>query len=248
MPGAEPFLYKADGDTACLLVHGFTGSTHEVRALGRHLADSGFTAQGILLTGHGTTPVEMARSSYREWVRDVDFALDELLAAGKRVFLCGMSMGGTLALNVAARRPDDAGLAGIIAMATPLRLVHWRLRLLPIVGLFRRWHAWGQPDIKDESRWAGHVAYGGFHVRAAAQLMALLKETRRLAPRVRQPLLVIHSRHDNTVPVFNAELIMRSVSSQDRRLVWLDNCYHVVTVDYDSERVQKEVEDFIRQH
>lgn len=247
MPGAEPFRFDADSDTACLLVHGFTGSPNEVRALGRRLADSGITAQGILLTGHGTSPHEMARCSYRDWVRDVDLALDELLAEGKRVFMCGMSMGGTIALNVAARRADEARLAGLVALSTPLRLVDWRLNMLPIFGLFRRWHAWGQPDIKDQSQWAGHVAYSGFHVRAAAQLMALLRETRQLAPRVRHPLLLIHSRHDNTVPVLNADLIMRTVASEDRRLVWLENCYHVVTVDYEAERVKEEVAAFIRE-
>ena len=248
MPGAEPFRFDGAGDTACLLVHGFTGSAHELCDLGRHLAGQGITARGLLLSGHGTRPEDMARFSHRDWIADVDAALDELLAEGKRVFLCGLSMGGTLALNVAARRVHEPGLAGVITLAAPLRLADWRLRFVPIVGWIVRWQNWGRPDIKDERQWERHVAYGRFHVRALVQLLRLLRETRRLVPRVAQPLLVIQSRSDNTVPPFNAELIMSSVASRDRQLVWLENCFHVVTLDYDSDYVQGAVTAFIKEH
>jgi carboxylesterase len=249
MPGAEPFHFEAPGQTACLLVHGFTGSAYELRELGLYLAERGISARGVLLCGHGTRPEDMRRYSYRDWIADVETALDEMLADGNsRVFLGGLSMGGTLALNVAARRSHDPRLAGVIALAAPLRLADWRLSLLPFAGWLWRWHSWGRPDIKDESKWENHVAYRRFHVRAVVQLMRLLRETRQLAARVHQPLLVIQSRQDNTVPTFNAELILRTVCSEARRLLWLDNCYHVVTLDYDSERVRQEVAAFIQEH
>lgn len=247
MPGAEAFRFDAPGNLACLLVHGFTGSAHELRDLGLHLAGSGITAQGLLLPGHGTHPEQMARHTYRDWIRHVEVGLDGLLAEGKRVVLCGLSMGGTLALNVAARR-DDPRLAGVIALAAPLRLVDWRLNVLPVLGLLKRWHSWGAPDIKDSTQWDRHVAYRRFHVRALVELLKLLKETRGLIHNVQQPLLVIHSRDDNTVPPFNAELILSRVASLQTRLVWLENCYHVVTLDYESEQVHREVLDFIRLH
>jgi carboxylesterase len=248
MAGGEPFRFEVPGETACLLVHGFTGTAHELRDLGHHLAESGVAARGVLLSGHGTRPEDLARFGYRDWVADVDGALDELLAEGKRVFLCGLSMGGTLALNVAARRAQEPGLAGVVTLAAPLRLTDWRLRLLPIAGWIVRWQNWGRPDIKDESQWERHVAYRRFHVRAVVELLRLLRETRRLVSRVEQPLLVVHSRRDNTVPPANAELIVDSVASQDRRLVWLENCFHVVTLDYDSDYVQGLVTAFIKEH
>jgi carboxylesterase len=248
MAGAEPFDFETPGQTACLLVHGFTGSAHELRYLGSHLADCGITARGVLLSGHGTRPQDMARYTDRDWIADVESALDELLAEGKRVFLCGLSMGGTLALNVAARRSEDPRLAGVITLSALLRLADWRLSLVPIAAWLARWHTWGRPDIKDQTKWERHVAYRRFHVRALVHLLRLLRETRQLVAKVRQPLLVIHSREDNTVPTFNAELIMRSVASHDKRLLWLENCYHVITLDYASERVHEEVAAFIREH
>jgi carboxylesterase len=248
LPGAEPFHFEAPGDLACLLIHGFTGSPQEVRSLGQHLADQGITAHGILLTAHGTAPDQLALATKEHWVDDVDAALSKLEASGKRVFLCGFSMGGALALNIAARRQRDPRVLGVITMSAPLVLVDWRQSLTPVARLLRRWQRWGRPDIKDQRQWVHHVGYRSFHPLAAVQLLRLLRETRRLALDVRQPLLVIHAHQDNTVPAFNAELIVASVSSPDRRVVWLDNCFHVVTVDFDAELVREEVFKFIRAH
>ena len=245
MKGAEPFRFDAAGDLACVLVHGFTGTAHELRDLGRHLAEQGITARGVLLSGHGTSPEAMARHSYHDWLSDVESALDELTAEGKRVALCGLSMGGTLALNLAARRRSDRRLLGVVALAAPMRLVDWRLAFLPMIGWALRWQNWGDPDIKDRAQWERHVAYRRFHVRALRELLQLMRETRRLLPSVGHPVLVVHSRADNTVPVFNAPLIVDSVSSSHRKLVWLDDCYHVITLDFEADRVNQEVASFI---
>jgi carboxylesterase len=75
-----------------------------------------------------------------------------------------------------------------------------------------------------------------------------MRETRLLLPRVEQPLLVVHSRRDNTVPAFNAELILDEVSSQERRLIWLEDSYHVMTLDFEYEIVHQEVERFVLRH
>jgi carboxylesterase len=245
MTGAEPFDFQGSGDIACLLVHGFTGTPNELRSLGGHLADHGVTTRGVRLSGHGTRPEDLGGLSYRDWLADVERELDDLLDNHRRVFLGGLSMGATLALNVAARRADEARLAGLISLAAPLRLVDWRLSFIPLAGWALRWQSWGRPDILDERQWERHVAYRRFRISALAQLLRLMRETRALLPRIEQPVLIVHSRRDNTVPSFNAELILNSISSQERRLVWLENSYHVMTLDFEYEVVHREVESFI---
>ena len=49
---------------------------------------------------------------------------------------------------------------------------------------------------------------------------------------VRQPILIVQATADNIVPPRNARLIHDGVSSPDRRIVMLDDCYHVITVDF----------------
>ena len=247
MPGAEPFQYPGRGDVAALLVHGFTGTPYEMRPVGEHLASRGIASEAILLRGHGTHPDDMLSARHADWVADVEAALDRLLLTYRRVFLVGLSMGGTLVLNVAARRAEDPRVAGVVSIAAPVRLEDWRLRILRWGCKVIRWQMWGRPDIKDRLACDRHVGYKGFRTSTVLELLALMTETLALLPSVTQPLLLLHARQDHVVPPKNAPLIYGLVGSRDRRLVWLDNSYHVATVDYGAPVLNEAIARFVEE-
>ena len=115
LPGAEPFAFPGsgpDGRTGVLLVHGFTGTPMSMRPWGEHLAEAGFAVRCPLLPGHGTRWQDCNLSSHGQWTTAVDEAFDALAADCDRVFVAGLSMGGTLATRFAEVRPDD--LAGLL--------------------------------------------------------------------------------------------------------------------------------------
>ena len=247
MPGAQPFEYPGRGDVGALLVHGFTGSPFEVRPIGEHLAARGIGSEAILLRGHGTHPDDMLTTRHTDWLADVEVGLERLCARYRRVFLIGLSMGGTLVLNVAARRSGDPRIAGVVSIAAPVRLDDWRLRIVRWGCKLIRWQMWGNPDIKDRRAWDGHVAYKGFRTQTVLELLALMNETLPLLPSVSQPLLLLHSRQDHVVPPNNAPLIYGLVGSRDKRLVWLDNSYHVVTVDFCAPQLNEAIARFVEE-
>lgn len=245
MPGAEPFEYPGRGDVCALLVHGFTGTPYEMRPIGAHLAERGIGSEAILLRGHGTDPDDMLTVRHMDWLADVEAALERLSATYRRVFLIGLSMGGTLVLNVAARRAGDPRIAGVVSIAAPVRLEDWRLRILRWGCRVVPWQLWGRPDIKDRRAWAGHVAYKKFRTQTVLELLALMNETLALLPSVDQPLLLVQARNDHVVPPSNAPLIYSRVASRDKRLVWLDNSYHVATVDFAAPVLNEAVARFV---
>ena len=71
MQGAEPFFFPG-GPTGCLLIHGFTGTPREMRWMGEYLSKKGFTVLGVRLAGHATSPEDMRRSSWRDWVASIE--------------------------------------------------------------------------------------------------------------------------------------------------------------------------------
>ena len=245
LPGAEPFEHPGRVDLGVLLVHGFTGSASEMRPIGAALATAGFGSEALLLPGHGTHPDDMAEYRYSDWVEDVERGLDRLLARHERAVMVGLSMGGALALNVAARRAGDARLAGLVTIGAPLVLDDWRLGFAHLIARVVKWQAWGKPDIKDRGVWDGQIGYRRIRTRAVLELLALLRDTGSRLDQVTQPILIVQSRDDHTVPPRNAALIDAGVSSADRRVCYLEKCYHVSTVDFDADLLNAEIVRFV---
>lgn len=246
MPGAEPFEYPGRDDLAVLLVHGFTGTPFEMRQLGEALAAAGIGSACPLLRGHGTYPDDMLGHPYTDWIEDAERALDGLLARHDRLVVVGLSMGGTLALNVAARRADDARIAGLVTISAPLVLDDWRLGFARLIVKIVKWQAWGKPDIKDRSAWDRQTNYRRIRTRAILELLGLLEETRGRLMQVTQPTLIVQAREDHIVPPRNADLIRDGIGSTDRQVIVLDNCYHVSTVDFDAPLLSAEVVRFVQ--
>ncbi len=115
---AEPFQYEGN-DIGVLVVHGFTGSTQSMRYLGESLHRRfGFSVVGPRLPGHGTSPDDMETTGYLDWLGGAEEALRTLAARKRKVFVTGLSVGGTLTLNLAARFGDLVhGVAPIAAAA-----------------------------------------------------------------------------------------------------------------------------------
>jgi carboxylesterase len=83
-------------------------------------------------------------------------------------------------------------------------------------------------------------------LQAALNLIELSAQVRPRLPELVQPTLVIHSRRDHTCPFNkNTEFLMNRLGSADKRLVALDESFHVITVDSERERVAQETLDFI---
>lgn len=111
----EPFYFPGNR-VGCLLIHGFSGSPSEMRYMGERLARAGWTVLGILLSGHGTTPEQMAKTCWEDWVRDAEAGVRKLRESCDAVIGIGLSMGGLLALHLATLSLID----GIVTMNAPM--------------------------------------------------------------------------------------------------------------------------------
>ena len=240
---AQPFSFQ-ENSRGVLVIHGFTGSTQSMLPYGKALAARGFTVRGTRLPGHGTTVEDMAVRKYTEWTGEAEQALQELSEKCNRVFVTGLSMGGTITLYLAANFGDK--IAGIIPL-NAMVLTEPLLRLTPILKYLVKTRPGVGSDIKKPG--SKESCYDQVSVPAAYELTRLLKVTREGLPRVGVPALVIASREDHVVPEpANAEYIMASLSSKDKNLLWLENSYHVATLDNDAELIFEKAADFIEKH
>jgi carboxylesterase len=233
------------GDRGCLLLHGFTGSPLEMIPLAEALARDGLTVHVARLAGHGTTPEDLAATSWRDWIASAQRAYDALARRCRVVAVGGLSMGGSLALHLAATGAPGA----VIAMATPVRLrplLHRLARaarpVMPYAPVLVRLG----PRAAEVSPY--RASYPRVPLGAVGDLASLLDRTRELLPRVRAPLLVAQGRWDWAIPAESAEVICGRVASPVRRLLWLPHSSHLLTLDRDRAVLFAEVRGFLSEH
>jgi len=225
---------------AVLCLHGLTGTPYEVRPPAEALATAGFYCEGPLLPGHGTTAAALARTPSMEWVNAVVAAHDALAERHERVYVLGLSLGGLLALALAQRR----ALRGLVVLAVPLDLGWVVHRGVPWLRHIVR-QLPKTPAILDAEARLRHPGYDRMPLAAVNQLLRLASEVRAGLGQVEAPVSLIFSRLDPTVPVRNAELLMRELPPGDRELHWLERSGHVLPVDFERALVVERVVQFL---
>lgn len=236
LPTAEPFFFPGSSETGILLIHGFTGTPKEMRWMGEFLnRQHGFPCLGVRLAGHATRVEDMIRSNYTDWLASVEDGYALLSGVARRIVLAGLSMGGVLALTMAARLPT----AGVIAMATPYGLPpDWRLNHTEWLSKFQPYlpKSSAPPDAGwfDKEAWKDHVSYPQNPVRSIGEFKKLLEAMRAALPTVTAPALLIYSRDDHYLPLgseASMNFIYNHLGSQRKEKLLLAGSGHVLTRD-----------------
>ncbi|QOD04826.1 carboxylesterase [Pseudarthrobacter sp. BIM B-2242] len=243
LPDHSPFSSPAAGDGArigVVLSHGFTGSPHGLRTWARSLADAGFAVRMPLLPGHGTSWQELARTRWTQWHAALDNAYLELEKECDHVFAAGLSMGGALALRIAATRP----VSGVILVNPGLVIDDPRAPLAGILKLVLK----STPAIANDILKPGmdEGAYPRTPVAAAHELNKMFKDTIRLLPRVTAPVRVFRSTVDHVISDSSIVALRRGLTNAPLTLTSLENSYHVATLDHDAEDIFRGSVEFIR--
>lgn len=245
-PHAEPFYSDGTPDGSgrrigVLLSHGFTGSPASMVDWGRYLAERGYTVAVPLLPGHGTVWQDMVPTRYEDYYAALSAELDTLKERCDAVVVCGLSMGGCLALTLAERRPDD--LAGIVLVNPAVASSNKQLLLLPVLKhLVKAFPAIGN-DIKKEG--FSEYAYPRTPLKPLASMLAAWKTIRADLFKVTVPVLLFRAVDDHVVDPSSARIILAGIGSKDATERVLTNSYHVATLDNDAEQIFAESLEFI---
>lgn len=242
--GASSLTYT-NGKVGCLLIHGFTGTPDELRELADYLSSKDITVHVPLLSGHGTVLEDLAQTTWLQWSADVRKAYHQLNQTCDEIFVGGLSMGGTLALHLATHQP----VQGVISFAAPVTFENPKLRYIPLIKKFIRFYPKKDgPDIHDPDAKLKIRCYNQYPLEAVLQFRQLIEHTYDDLGEISAPLLVFHSKQDHTIPVKNAELILKQVASEDKQIRLLQNSFHIITMDYEKEDVKRETFEFIYAH
>jgi len=206
-----------------------------VAGLGRALAQAGHDVGVPLLPGHGTSVDDLRRCGWDDWAGAAEAAFDRLSARRGRVLVAGLSMGGTLALWLAARRPEVAGLVVVNPYVDPPAESFRQL----LRGILESGHAVLPAisgDIADPS--VEEEAYEGLPVEALLSLCTALDDVAARLGRITCPVLLFSSRVDHVVPPVSGDVLAGRVGGPLER-VYLERSFHVATLDHDREEIER---------
>ncbi|MGH9018496.1 MAG: alpha/beta hydrolase [Acidimicrobiales bacterium] len=240
IPGAEPFS-STGGTNGVLVLHGFTGNPQSMRPLAEALGAAGYRVELPLLPGHGTSVQDMIPTRWSDWSAAAESAYSTLAVACPEVAVVALSMGGTLAMWLAERHGEIKGLALINPFIDPpaesfrdvLRgLLESGTEVAPGVG----------SDIAKEG--VVELAYPGSPVAPALSFFEGVDTVAAELGGVTCPVLLLSSRQDHVVPSSSGDVLVAGVSGPVER-VWLENSYHVATLDHDAEEIATRVLEFV---
>ena len=247
--GAETIDLREESSHGVLLLHGFGDTPQTLSLFARHLAKRGFGVYAPLLPGHGRTMTDFTRSRADDWIGAAKDALIEMRRRYKTVSVSGLSMGGALAVIVAADRTD---IASLVLFAPYLGMPRW------LRGAALTFWAWGKlaGAVKADSPLSIHdpiereknLAYGEVTGRTIFELARVVGRAKRALPKVSAPTLVIQSTEDPRVAPAVAKYALRKLASSEKRILWMTGAGHVITVDYGRERVFAEAEGWLKSH
>lgn len=246
---ARPFDHPGD-HRGVLCVHGFTGTPFEMHYVGRRLAERGFTVVGPLLPGHGGTPDDLDRTTWRDWFSAIERELDALRRRCRVVAVVGLSLGGLLTLHLSRRHPDQ--IAAIAALGTPLwlpryaeRLIPWARRAADRFPRLAHIPKLGGPDVRDPEMRRRNPALRVFPVRPLASLLEFTRVVRAEVDLVTAPAFVAHGRLDHTAPPACSVELARRLGTRDVKYLSLPESFHVVTIDVERETLAEELARFL---
>lgn len=246
---AKP-IYLEGGETGILLLHGITATPQCMRYLAETLHKAKFTVSVPIIEGHGTHYKHLGETEWQDWYDSAERAFQELKAQCPRVMVAGLSMGGLLTAHLAYHHRNTVRAIGL--MATPLFLDGFMIRSVfptvwktPLKRIYK-YQPKHIPAIRDPHARRRHQTYTKIPVASVATLLELQKVVRQELKHIRQPAILIHSLHDETVPFGNMDYIKAILAGEEIKTVTLKKSNHIITVDYDKDLVAKHLVRFFR--
>jgi carboxylesterase len=239
---ARPEILPGNRRIGVLLSHGFTGSPYSMRPWAEFLAREGYAVEVPRLPGHGTSWQDLNTTTWKDWYAEVSRSLDRLVAENDQVVVAGLSMGGALALRLAADRPAD--VAALILVNPAVSSTNKLLLAVPVL----KYLIGGTPSIGNDVKKQGVDEYGypRTPLRALHSLLRAWRLLHRDLPEVTAPILLFRSTVDHVVDPSSARIIRATVSSTEVSERLLSDSFHVATLDNDAPTIFDESLEFVR--
>ncbi|MBT6753381.1 alpha/beta fold hydrolase [bacterium] len=230
----EDLLLPGTNETAVVILHGWSAFPKQVKTLANFINKRGYLVHAPLLSGHGTTPDDLAKATEADWINDTKRAIKKVKSEKgiKRVVLIGISLGGNISLLVS----QETAVDGIVLLGTP---VHFKNHLGVWMGsffvpFFKKYLKKNYPkSIQRDFDFFNTTSYQYYPTICVREVLSATRHCAFSLLKVTAPLLILQTNKDYVVAKYSPWVIYNSVSSKVKKLQWikLQNEDHVFIQD-----------------
>lgn len=228
------------GNRAILLLHGFTGSTHQLKQLGIFLNTQGYTVHIPLYPGHGQSAETLMNTTPEQWWTCAEAGYLFLQEKGYTdISVLGISMGGVFACRLALLFP----VTSLITLCTPMiKREENRLkeRLNSYAKIYKELEGKTQNTIQTELEILENTPFDALN-----EFLTMTEETQKQLANITVPTLVIQGCLDETVYQESAVLIFDSISAKEKEIRWYEHSGHIITTDKEKTHVFADISTFL---
>jgi carboxylesterase len=234
--------------SSLILLHGFGGTPRDFRSLAEFLSGRGFRVIVPAIPDQTSTSFAYSRgrvtpAAYVDWLGDL--IREEAAASGRPPMLVGTSMGGTLAAIAAAEHPVGrlVLIAPYFALAVgggewTSQATGWLKWVVPVIPKLAKGQI-SDPEGYREYQTGSYLV----SLRAFEQLTELAGMARSRLPELALPILAFASANDSVASYRATERLLRDC--RQARLIACNRSNHVLTYDFDRERIMAETAAFL---
>ncbi|WP_218080281.1 alpha/beta hydrolase [Anthocerotibacter panamensis] len=244
----QPFILEGTAGRACLLLHGLGGGVYELELLGQHLHAQGWTVVAICYPGHRASGA-MPASTWSEWYGHIEQTYLQLAQTYATIAVVGFSTGCPLGLYLAACHPVER----LVLLSPFIALRHFWYYLLPPEVWLRLLRGvlevptWGLPirDAAMRQECTRSALFTTFNLTAVRSALELIEIVKPQLPDILTPTLILMSPKDSVVAPSGAEYLYQRLGAPQKKLHWLCDSDHIITLDLEREEVFAQTSRFL---
>lgn len=232
-------VFLKGGDEAVILLHSFTGTVRDVKALAEFLNEAGYTCYIPAYKGHGLSLEGLLAYTTNGWWEQVQDSYHYLKDSGyETIHVLGVSLGALMSLKLV----ETFDVKKCIAMSTPhnrtnkdikRRLYHYGERINQIQGL-------------DEDESKRQLALIDDYEDGARLFTSFIEDIMNHLDAVNIPISIKYGELDQRFYQDSAEKIYHDISSEHKELTAYKNATHLMTRSDDKEQIEQDILEFLK--
>lgn len=250
LPKTSKKAFTLSGEKAqALLLHGYTGSPYDLRPLSDFLSDHDVRVTVPLLKGHGTKPQDLFKVTAEDWLTQATDIL-ERFDKSKPIILGGLSMGALIAILLAT---TNIKIEALLLFSPSLKLNRMAELIIALaqIGMLDKNTSLkklsGGSDIADPIAKKKTPAYLEMPVAGLLQFEKLRILAKENLSQIPCPIFMAFGQYDGAIDALESQRMLLEHTKQPIISKFYQRSKHVITLDYDRERLFADVWQFLTQ-